>query len=84
MEDILSQAGYPGGRDFPAVEYVYVDTPANTAVAIYLKELWASALNVEVTLRSVTEEEMRWLSSTESILLKPNRTTTTNRTVAIK
>ena len=56
---LLSQAGYPDGRGFPVVEYVYVDTPVNTAVAIYLKELWASALNVEVTLKTVTEEEMR-------------------------
>ena len=58
---LLSQAGYPNGRGFPAVEYVFVDTPVNTAVAIYLQDLWASALNVEVTLRGVSEEEMETL-----------------------
>ena len=58
---LLSQGGYPNGQDFPAVEYLYVDTPQNAAVAAYLQQLWRTALNVEVTLLGVDQEEARSL-----------------------
>lgn len=58
---LLSQGGYPNGQDFPEVEYLYVDTPQNAAVAAYLQQLWRTALNVEVTLRGVDEEAARGL-----------------------
>ena len=58
---LLSQAGYPNGQNFPTVEYVYVDTPENEAVARYLQQLWQETLNVTVTLRAADEEEARSL-----------------------
>ena len=54
---MLSQAGYPNGMGFPAVEYLYVDTPQNTAVATWLKKRFASVLNVEIILKPMTNEE---------------------------
>lgn len=58
---MLSQAGYPNGTGFPAVEYLYVDTPQNAAVAQWLQERFRSVLNVEITLKAVTEAEARTL-----------------------
>ena len=56
---MLSQAGYPNGEGFPAVEYLYVDTPQNTAAAQWLQARLRAVLNVEVTLKPVTEDEAR-------------------------
>jgi len=58
---MLSQAGYPNGDEFPIVEYLYVDTPQNTAVAQWLQERFRSMLHVEVTLKPVTNEEAQAL-----------------------
>ena len=56
---LLSQAGYPGGSGFPEVEYLYVDTEQNAAVAAYLQSLWQESLGVRVTVRALSEEEVR-------------------------
>ncbi len=56
---LLAQAGYPGGRGFPAVEYYYVNTAQNRLVAQTLRDQWMAALGVSVTIRAVSEEELR-------------------------
>jgi len=58
---MLSQAGYPNGEGFPAVDYLYVDTPQNEAVAQWLQMRLRSVLNVEITLKPVTDEEAQQL-----------------------
>lgn len=55
----LSQAGYPNGNGFPVLEYVYVNTAENTEIAIYLREVFRSILNVEIVFEAMTEEEVR-------------------------
>ena len=57
--ELLSQAGYPGGRDFPAVTYLYEDTPENQAVAAYLQSLWQELLGVTVELEGVDGDTLR-------------------------
>lgn len=54
---LLESAGYTNGRGFPAVEYIYVDTPENKLVAELLRSVWQSKLGVTVTLRALTVEE---------------------------
>ena len=56
---LMSQAGYPGGSGFPAVEYLYEDTAENQAAAEYLRDTWREVLGVTVTLRPCTETELR-------------------------
>ena len=56
---LLSQAGYPNGRDFPAVTYLYEDTPENQAAAAYLQSLWQEMLGVTVELKPTTDEDLR-------------------------
>ena len=56
---LLSQAGYPGGAGLEAVEYLYVDTPQNAAVAAWLQDLWRDSLGVDITPRAAGEDEVR-------------------------
>ena len=54
---MLANAGYADGKDFPTVEYLYINTPENDIVARTLQSAWQSVLGVTVQLRSVTAEE---------------------------
>jgi len=56
---LLSQGGYPEGEGLPELELLYVDSAQNQAAAKYLQNLWKNHLNVEVTLRGASEEEVR-------------------------
>ena len=58
-QELLSQAGYPNGQDFPEVTYLYEDTPENQAVAEYLQSLWQEMLNVTVALDPLDGTELR-------------------------
>ena len=57
--ELLSQAGYPNGRDFPAVTYLYADTAEGRAAAEYLRDQWQSVLNVTVELEAMDEAALR-------------------------
>lgn len=50
---LLAEAGYPGGRGFPAVEYVYNTGPVNTLIAENLQAQWKSTLGLDVRLDNV-------------------------------
>ena len=54
---LLAQMGYANGGGFPMVEYLYVASNANRAVAQALQAMWSEQLGVTVTLRGVTQEE---------------------------
>jgi oligopeptide transport system substrate-binding protein len=49
-QQLLSEAGYPGGKGFPTVEYKYNTTTLHKAVAEYLQQEWKKNLGVNVTL----------------------------------
>ena len=58
-QDLMSQAGYPGGKNFPAVTFLYENTEKNQAVAEYLQQQWQTVLNVTVQLQPCTQEELK-------------------------
>ena len=47
---LLAEAGYPDGKGFPVVEYLYNPTDLHRAVAEALQNMWNSNLGVNVTL----------------------------------
>jgi ABC-type oligopeptide transport system substrate-binding subunit/DNA-binding SARP family transcriptional activator len=50
---LLAEAGYGGGRPFPAVEWLMV-TPAYTETADYLRSQWQRVLGVDIAYRQVS------------------------------
>ena len=47
---ILAEAGYPDGRGFPAIEYMYNTQEQHRVVAEAVQDMWKNALNIHVTL----------------------------------
>ncbi len=48
---LLAEAGYPDGKGFPKVTYIYNDNPLNRAIAQALQGMWKQNLGVEVNLQ---------------------------------
>jgi oligopeptide transport system substrate-binding protein len=59
--DLLTQAGFPGGKGFPRVEYLYIPLPIERSIAIELQSMWQEALGVTVNLTK--QEQKVWLKS---------------------
>lgn len=55
----LEQAGYDSGAYLGQLEYLYVDTPENAAVAQELARQWSQVLHVTVTPVAVSGSELR-------------------------
>jgi len=49
----LAEAGYPDGKGFPKIEYLYNASPSNKQMAEMLQEMWKKNLNIEVELTNV-------------------------------
>lgn len=58
---LLAEAGFPGGRGLPRVEYLYLPLPIEKNIAIELQSMWQKNLGVEVNL--VKQEQKVWLAS---------------------
>lgn len=56
---VLEQAGYDSGSYLGQLEYLYVDTPENAAVAQELARQWSEVLRVHVTPVAVSGTELR-------------------------
>jgi oligopeptide transport system substrate-binding protein len=56
---LLTEAGFPGGKNFPRIEYTFRSSRDDEKVAVELKEMWKRELNVDVGLRAV--EHKVWL-----------------------
>lgn len=56
---VLEQAGYDSGSYLGQLEYLYVDTPENAAVAQELARQWSQVLRVNVTPVAVSGTELR-------------------------
>ena len=54
---LMAQAGYTSGGGFPIVEYIYVESEQNHAIAIALQHMWQTQLGVTVTVRGLSQEE---------------------------
>jgi oligopeptide transport system substrate-binding protein len=58
---LLAEAGYPGGKGFPRVEYLHIPLPIERSIAIELQSMWQQTLGVTVGL--VKQEQKVWLKS---------------------
>ena len=47
---LLAEAGYPGGKGFPRVEYLYFPKPVERNIAVELQAMWQEHLGVSVDL----------------------------------
>ncbi len=67
---LLAEAGYPGGKGFPRVEYIF-NAPAGGGskihedIAIELQQMWHDTLGINMDLRQV--EWKVWLSATSHL-----------------
>ena len=58
---LLAEAGYPGGKGFPTVDYLHIPLTVERNIAVELKAMWESALGVTVSLSK--QEQKAWLAS---------------------
>ncbi|HOA14934.1 MAG TPA: peptide ABC transporter substrate-binding protein [Bacillota bacterium] len=49
----LAEAGYPDGKGFPKLEYVYNTSSGHKKIAEALQQMWKKVLNIDVTLANV-------------------------------
>lgn len=49
---LLAEAGYPGGKGFPAVELLYNTQQTNRLVAEAVQQMWRKNLGIEIALRN--------------------------------
>jgi oligopeptide transport system substrate-binding protein len=59
--ELMSAAGFPGGKGFPRVEYLYIPLPIERNIAVELQAMWQEALGVTVNLTK--QEQKVWLDS---------------------
>lgn len=62
---LLAEAGYPGGRGFPLVRYLYNESELNEAIAVELQSRWRDTLGVTVNL--ARQEWKVYLNSLNSL-----------------
>ncbi len=58
---LLAEAGFPEGKSFPRVEYLYLPLPIERNIAVELQSMWLETLGVTVSLTK--QEQKIWLSS---------------------
>lgn len=58
---LFAEAGFPGGKGFPRVEYLYIPLPVERNIAIELQSMWQQSLGVTVNL--IKQEQKVWLTS---------------------
>lgn len=59
--ELMAEAGFPGGKGFPRVEYLYIPLPIERNIAVELQAMWQEALGVTVNLTK--QEQKVWLDS---------------------
>lgn len=63
--ELLAEAGYPGGRGFPLVNYLYSKSELNEAIAVELQNMWRENLGVNINL---TRQEWKVYLNSLSLL----------------
>ena len=61
---LLAEAGYPDGKNFPPVEFLYVTSNTAKQLAEVFQQMWRTSLGINISLRN--EEWKVYLSSQES------------------
>jgi oligopeptide transport system substrate-binding protein len=49
-KQLLAEAGYPNGEDFPTTEILYNTSEGHRKIAVALQQMWKKHLNIDVTL----------------------------------
>ncbi|MCB1226652.1 MAG: peptide ABC transporter substrate-binding protein [Verrucomicrobiales bacterium] len=62
---LLAEAGYPGGRGLPRVEYLYFPKTVEAHIAVELQAMWKEHLGVEVQLKK--QEWKIYLASMKAV-----------------
>ncbi len=62
---LLAEAGFPAGRGFPLVTYLYSEGELNEAIAVELQDMWARELGIKVNL--ARQEWKVYLNSLSSL-----------------
>ena len=62
---LLAEAGFPGGKGFPLVEYLYIPLLVERNIAVELQAMWQQNLGVTVNLAK--QEQKIWLSSMRTL-----------------
>lgn len=47
---LLAEAGYPDGKGFPLINYLYSESELNQAIAVELQDMWRRHLGVSISL----------------------------------
>lgn len=55
---LLAEAGYPGGKGFPALEYLYNTNESHRKIAEAIQQMWRRELGISITL--VNQEGKVW------------------------
>lgn len=55
--DLLAQAGYPGGRGFPVVSWIYCGGKASEPVVPFLRKAWGTNLGLDIVAQNVEWKE---------------------------
>lgn len=63
--ELLAQAGFPSGRGFPRLEYLYLPLPVERNLAIELQNMWQRELGIVVGLAK--QEQKAWLQSMRTL-----------------
>jgi oligopeptide transport system substrate-binding protein len=64
-QQLLAEAGFPGGKGLPRAEYLYIPLPIERNIAVELQAMWKENLGVEIGL--VKQEQKIWLASMRSL-----------------
>ncbi len=48
--ELLAQAGYPNGENWPGMELLYNTSEGHRKIAVALQQMWKEALNIDITL----------------------------------
>ena len=62
-KNLLSEAGYPNGEGFPAIEILYNTNVGHRKIAVALQEMWKDYLNIDIKLLN---QEWKVYLATES------------------
>lgn len=61
---LLAEAGYPGGKGFPALEYLYNTNESHRKIAEAIQQMWRRELGINITL--VNQEGKVWSDTMRS------------------
>ena len=50
--ELLAEAGYPNGKDFPALKILYNTDEDHQKIALVVQQMWKNVLNIDVTLEN--------------------------------